>query len=107
MERGLLDAANGVDDLHLITSRKAKNREPHGEAEQEDVNMEDAEAPGETEDQFVRRINLYVAVCLARAPSSKRDDYKDILVYQARKEVISQFLKAAMLKKCLNRDCGS
>ena len=114
MERGLLDAAHGVDDLHLITRRKkktTKNTEGEdGDAEdsdeQEDSQMEDAAV--ETEEQFIRRINLYVAVHIARAgPTSKCDDYKDALVYQARKEVLNEFLKAAMLRSCQNNDCKS
>ena len=114
MERGLLDAAHGVDDLQLITRRKKKtvkntadeDSEAGDSDEQKDAQMEDVSV--ETEVQFMQRINLYVAVHLARAgPTSKRDDYKDALVYQARKEVLHEFLRAAMLKSCQNNDCRS
>ncbi|KAF8631582.1 hypothetical protein AX15_002332 [Amanita polypyramis BW_CC] len=115
LERGLLEAAQGVDELRLVTQRRskvAKNRGGNSDDEdalneREDVETEETEVPGETEDDFMRRINLYVAVHLTRAPSSKRDDYKDVLVYQARKSIFNEFLKATMLKKCQNRDCGS
>jgi hypothetical protein len=111
LERGLLDAAHGVDDLQLITRRKKKTTkntaDEDSEAEdsdEKDAQMEDVSV--ETEQQFMRRINLYVAVHLARAgPTGKRDDYKDALVYQARKEALHEFLKAAMLKSCQNNDC--
>ncbi|KAF8639898.1 hypothetical protein AX17_001150 [Amanita inopinata Kibby_2008] len=115
LERGLLDAAQGVDDLHLITRKKVKKKSSKvgGNAENssdgEDVTMdtEEAEIPDETVEQFMRRINFFVAVHLARSPSSKRDHYKDTLVYQTRKEVINEFLKATVLNKCQNGDCGS
>lgn len=96
LERGLLNAAKDVDDLQLKTHKAQKDKE-------EDIDMEDAE----TEVQFMQRVNLYVAVHFARAPANKRDNYKDILVYQARKEIINEFLKATVLKKCLNKDCGA
>lgn len=113
LERGLLDASHGVDDLHLITRRRKKkgkakeDEDSDGDesGDQNDAHMEDV--PVETEEQFTRRINLYVAVHLARVGPSKRDDYKDTLVYQARKDILSEFLKASMLKSCQNNDCRS
>jgi len=62
--------------------------------------------PDETPQQFFMRVQLYVAVHLSRAPNSKRDHYKDALVYQARKNLISEFLKATLLRKCQNSDCS-
>ena len=113
LERGLLDAAYGVDDIHLITRRKKKRGKAKEDADgdvdesddQKDTQTEDVTV--ETEEQFTRRISLYVAVHLARVGPDKRDDYKDTLVYQTRKEVLNEFLKASMLKSCQNNDCRS
>ncbi|KNZ77148.1 DNA-directed RNA polymerase I subunit rpa1 [Termitomyces sp. J132] len=103
LERGLLDAAQGVDDLHIHISRKSRKKAGDaGDSEAEDSDKPDV--PDETVDQFIMRVNLYVAVHLSRASNSKRDHYKDGLVYQARKVLINEFLKGTILKKCLNPD---
>jgi len=113
LERGLLDAAHGVDDLHLRIPRRKKKGKAKEDADsdadksddQKDAQMEDV--PVETEENFMQRISLYVAVHLSRVGPNKRDDYKDTLVYQARKEILNEFLKASMLKSCQNNDCRS
>ena len=96
LEHGLLVAAQTLDDIHVATksSRKAK-----------DI-VEEEEENTESDHAFEQRINTYVAVHLATS-SSKRDSYKDGLVYQARRELIDEFLKATMLKKCKNPNCGA
>jgi hypothetical protein len=114
MERGLLDAAQGVDDLHLHVSRKKEKTRRKTKAsvseDEDDEEGGDIIAQGEVRDEtlqeFMMRVNLYVAVHLSRASNSKRDHYKDALVYQARKDLISEFLKATLLAKCQNSDCG-
>ncbi|KAG6378763.1 hypothetical protein JVT61DRAFT_13036 [Boletus reticuloceps] len=88
MERGLLEAAHGVDDIHLKLSR-----------------TDDEDSRDETVQEFEERVELYVNIHLTRASSSKRDHYKNELVYQARKEVIQDFLKIAISKTCQN--CGA
>ena len=67
---------------------------------------EEEEVSQETPQAFIARISLYVAIHLARAPNNTRDSYKDPLVYQARKDLINEFLKNCVLKKCQNNDCG-
>ena len=91
LERGLLDAAQGVDDMQLRTQ--------HNKDKGEEVSRESPQA-------FITRINLYVAIHIARSPNNSRDSYKDALVYQARKDLINDFLKSCLLKKCQNNDCG-
>ncbi|KAJ7648491.1 hypothetical protein B0H17DRAFT_1172276 [Mycena rosella] len=81
LEHGLLDAAQGVDELQ-IRAKKADTDESD-------------------------EVNLYVAVHLGRAPGSSRDHYKDGMVYKARKELISEFLKVSFTGKCQNDGCGS
>jgi hypothetical protein len=116
LERGLLDAAQGVDDLHLHVSRKRDKTKRHTKNVGEDEDDEEGEdivvqeAQGEIRDEsfqeFMMRVNLYVAVHLSRASNSKRDHYKDALVYQARKELINEFMKVTLVKKCQNSDCS-
>ena len=86
-----MDAAQGIDDMQLRTQGN-KDKE-------EEVSRESPQA-------FIARINLYVAIHLARTPNNTRDSYKDALVYQARKDLINDFLKSCLLKKCQNSDCG-
>lgn len=89
LEHGLLEAAHGVDDIKMkLASVDA---------------AEDSE--DETVEEFEKRLELYVAIYLARASSSKRDHYKNELVYQARKEVILDFIRIAISKTC--RNCGA
>ncbi|KAF5387629.1 hypothetical protein D9615_000576 [Tricholomella constricta] len=110
LERGLLDAAQGVDDIHIRVSGKMPSRKKKsGEDDDsdEDLTEERPNVPDETVDQFMMRVNLYVAVHLSRASSSKRDNYKDGLVYQTRKDLIHEVLKATLLNKCQNADCSS
>jgi len=92
LERGLLDAAQGVDDMQLRIQRNK-------DGEEEELSRETPQA-------FIARINLYVAIHLARAPNNTRDSHKDALIYQARKDLIHEFLKFCIQKKCQNSDCG-
>lgn len=92
LERGLLDAAQGIDDMQIRIHRSK-------DGEEDEVSRETPQA-------FIARINLYVAIHLARAPKNTRDSYKDALIYQARKELINEFLKICVQKKCQNSDCG-
>jgi hypothetical protein len=89
MEHGLLEAAHGVDDIHIKLA---------GVDAAEDSRDESVE-------EFEKRVYLYVAIHLARASSSNRDHYKNELVYQARKEVILDFIRIAISKTCHN--CGA
>lgn len=50
----------------------------------------------------VKRINDYVEKAFKVHGKGQRDAYKNELVFQARKEVITEFMKYAMLKKCAN-----
>jgi len=50
----------------------------------------------------VKRINDYVEKAFKVHGRGQRDAYKDELVFQTRREVITEFLKYAMLKKCAN-----
>lgn len=93
IEHGLLVAAQGLDDTVLKDGKGKGGDEDEDEDEVESV------------DDFEARINGYVEGHLQRASTSKRDHYKDGLVYQARKDVINELLKAALArKKCLNCD---
>ena len=87
-----MDAAQGVDDMQL---RIRRNKD----GEEEKVSQETPQA-------FIARLNLYVAIHLARASNNTRDSYKDTLIYQTRKDLINEFLKHCIQKKCGNSDCG-
>jgi DNA-directed RNA polymerase I subunit RPA1 len=92
LEHGLLEAALGVDDLGLRVRRPTDD---------------DNDAPEESPEAFQQRVDLFVRVHLARASTSKRDDYKNTLVYQTRKDLISEFLKATITRKCNNNGCNA
>ena len=101
LERGLLDAAQGVDDIHIRVSRRSRDKD----AMDVDVPAQ-TKSVDETPEQFMMRLNLYVALQIRRASTSQRDNYKDGLVYQTRKDVIHDFLKSTSLNRCQNEDCG-
>ncbi|KAK7054250.1 DNA-directed RNA polymerase subunit [Favolaschia claudopus] len=116
LERGLLDAAQGVDDMQMRVKTKkkrvVKKRQGPRVSDGEDLSDSEEESkgisvPDETVEQFVGRLNLYVKIHLTRAPASKRDHYKDGLVYKVRKDLIHEFLKVSSMAKCQNEGCGS
>jgi DNA-directed RNA polymerase I subunit RPA1 len=86
----MLDAAFALDSLHIRP--KAKGQDEGNEAE--------------TLQAFEQRVQAFVQLNLLRA-SGSRDNYKHSLVYQARKDLIQQILKASLLKKCQNSGCGA
>lgn len=89
-----MEAAQGVDDIHRHTKKSGGDDE-------------DDETSDESLENFQQRINLFVQIHLARASGSKRDHYKDSLVFQARKDLIQEFRKVIMVKKCQNEGCGA
>ena len=91
-----MEAAQGVDDLR-IRSRKQVN----------DDDDDEEEVAEESEEKFEKRVHLYAVLMLQRASGSKRDNYKDSLVYQTRKDLIVDFLKSAIVKKCQNANCSA
>lgn len=94
LERGLMDAAKALDEL-LLVEPKAKGTE--------DEKEDDGEAV------IIERINHYVELQLQQDPQAKRGDYKDGMVYQARKAAIEEFLQLALAssKKCQRKQCGA
>ena len=95
LEYGFLVAAKALDDVNYST-KKSRGGEDDGDEE-----------PEESYEAYEKRINLYVAAHMATASSSKRDAYKDGLVYQARKDAIIDFIKTTMTRKCQNKGCSA
>lgn len=89
--------------------KKKKDQDPEEDKAEAEV---DEKMPDDEEDEsieaFSARLDLWVQVQLAmsRASGSKRDNYKDGLVYQTRKDLISDFLKSTILTRCRNEGCG-
>ncbi|EFI27675.1 RNA polymerase I largest subunit [Coprinopsis cinerea okayama7 len=105
LEHGLVEAAMGVDDITLQVRKTKKGKEKADE--EEDVDMLGKEdVTYESDEQFVKRVHLYVAIHLARNKTT-RDDYKSEVAYQMRKDLIHEFLRNCMMKKCQNSDCSS
>jgi DNA-directed RNA polymerase I subunit RPA1 len=95
LERGLLDAAEALEDMRIKTKSK-RERDNEG-----DLDIEEEEISS-----FINRVNLFTAVALSKAPSHTRDQHKNLLVYEARKTLIHQFLRlAASQKKCYHDGC--
>jgi hypothetical protein len=90
LEHGLLEAALDVDNITLHTASD-----------------DDEDSRDETIPELEGRVNLFVMVHLSKASGSKRDHYKDSLVYQARKDLIQEFLRSTITKKCSNESCGA
>ncbi|KAG8743030.1 hypothetical protein FRC10_000481 [Ceratobasidium sp. 414] len=89
LDRGFLTAAADVDELIMQPGAKS----------------ESGGVEAETIEEFKQRVKMFVQFHLENVPTATRDDYKDGPVYQARKDVIQNFLKAAVgCKKCANCD---
>jgi surfactin synthase thioesterase subunit len=86
----MLDAAFALNNLHIRPKAKG----------------EDAGSDTETLETFEKRVQAFVQLCLLRSPGS-RDNYKHSLVYQARKDLIQQILKASLLKRCQKPRCSA
>ncbi|KAF7292328.1 DNA-directed RNA polymerase subunit [Mycena chlorophos] len=106
LERGLLDAAHGVDDIHIRVRVKKSRKVARDEDSSDDEPDRGMQVPDESAEDFVKRLNLYVALHLARAPESHRDRYKDGMVYTVRKQLIAEFLRASYTTTCQNEGCG-
>lgn len=83
-----------LDDLNVSTAKNGEDDEGSDE-------------PLESYEDFEKRVNAFVAVNFAAASSTSRDNYKDGLVFQERKNLISQFIKLTHTKKCPNPSCGA
>ena len=80
---------------------KARHLDEQEQEDVESVAVEDIDA-------FAMRIELWVQNHLRfGASTSKRDNYKDGLVYQERKAVIHEFIRATQRRKCSNPTCGA
>ena len=90
LDHGMLDAASALDNLHMRL--KVKNQ--------------DDEKDSESLEAFEKRVQAFVQINLLRA-SGSRDNYKHSLVYQARRDLIQQILKASLLKRCQNSGCNA
>lgn len=93
MDFGLLDAADHVDAIQL-----RERPEDEKGAEEETVEAESLR-------EFEARLNAFVLISVGRTPDATRDGYKQGLVYQARKALISEFLTETAVKRCYNEDC--
>jgi hypothetical protein len=82
-----------VDDIRRLIKKR-----------QDDDSSEEAD---ESLEGFEQRLNLFVYIHLNRASSSKRDHYKDGLVFKVRKDLIQEFRKVIQVKRCQNEGCGA
>ena len=87
----MLDAALALNDLHI---------KPKGKNKSGDV------TETETLEAFEQRVRVFVQLNLLRA-SGSRDNYKHSLVFQTRKDLIQDILKASLINKCQNPGCGA
>ena len=85
--------ADAIDDMKIRISRHGK-----GDGDEEEVKEESVS-------EFAARINTYVTIAIRMHPNRSRDQYKEELVYEARKNLIAEFFAATTLKKCENNDC--
>ncbi|EJD01575.1 beta and beta-prime subunits of DNA dependent RNA-polymerase [Fomitiporia mediterranea MF3/22] len=93
LDHGLLDYANAIDEMKPNVSQN------------EDGSEDEDTAADESLEEFSRRVKMTTQLFLRMHPERKRDDYKDGLVFQARKDVIAEFLATTALKRCQNNDC--
>lgn len=70
-----------------------------------DKDDEEETVEAESLQNLERRLNAFVVISIARCPNASRDSYKQGMVYQARKALITEFLSETTAKKCYNEDC--
>jgi hypothetical protein len=92
LEHGMLDAASTMDDFHITSNGKEHKLGVDTETE--------------SLEEFEQRVQVFVQLTLLRA-SGSRGNYKHGHVFQARKDLIQEVLKASLLKKCPNPGCGA
>lgn len=100
LDAGLIEAAHDVGRQSPSGSSEAQNNAD----DIEDQGEETAEIPAETAAQFVKRLVAFTDNALAQARrtgAGGKDDYKDGLVYEERKALLSTFVKALVgWKRC-------
>jgi DNA-directed RNA polymerase I subunit RPA1 len=109
IERGLLDEAQGLDDMTIRTKRRKADLRGGDGGDDDETGKDETDGKtvsDETPQDFMTRIHIYVAVQLSRNPNKTRDSYKDGMSYQAKKDLTNEFLKATLIKRCQNPDCG-
>lgn len=95
----MLNEAQRIDEIRVegisVPTGGKSGDEEQEEEEEEEEDSKDIHV-------YAARLTTYVEGSLRGASGSKRDTYKDNMVYQARKDLISTFNKIAMVKKCSN-----
>ncbi|KZO96375.1 beta and beta-prime subunits of DNA dependent RNA-polymerase [Calocera viscosa TUFC12733] len=106
LEYGLLEAALSVDEITpLLKSQVTSMPMP---APTSDSDSEPGDEVQESETELINRLNVFVMMSLqlaSQGQGAKRDQYKDSMVFQARKGVIAQWWKDAVVRKCSS--CGA
>lgn len=101
LDAGLIEAAHIVGQQSMTGGSNSKPgaKDSEGEEDEEEV-------PAETAEEFIKRIETFTMDALVRARQSGaggKDDYKDGLVYEERKSILSEFVKAcAGWKRCMS-----
>ncbi len=93
LDHGLLAEAQALEEFHPISKSKGNNKED----DQDDINFDESAVQ-----ECLDRIETHVRLSLQGASSSKRDDYKQELVYKYRKQMIKRLFQDSRIKRCMN-----
>ena len=102
LERGLVAESDELAGVSIITYRPSKRA-----STSEQKLEEKGDDTGETIREYKARLWKCVTTAIRRAKESQgqmpgRDNYKNAICFDRRKQLIQEFLKSAVRKNCLN-----
>ena len=93
LDHGLLAEAQTLEDFHPNFGSKEENRWD----DQDEMNPDDAAVQ-----VYLNKIEAHVSLSFQGASGCSRDDYKQELVYEYRKQVIKRLFQDSRTKRCMN-----
>jgi hypothetical protein len=107
LERGLVSESDEAERMHIQSARPSSSSKKN--MSQEQSIEEKGDDTGETLAEYKERLWEFVKKSIKTASKGKhlprRDEYKDGISFTRRKQLISEFLKTTVRKKCA--DCAA
>ena len=89
---------------HMKPKLRKNQKDMNKEKDGNDNDSADDDTDGVALERLRAQLDLFVK---KMSKNTNRNDYKAGLVYQTRKDVITDFLAKIKLKKCQNPQCGA
>ena len=111
LDYGLVHAANTLDDFVAQPAGSDKKAKGKGKKSSAGAEGSDGEAAADgaafvTPAQYKLQVDAYVAHRLAQHPDARQNDFKIGIVYDARRKLIAELLKAVVARPICHT-CGA